>query len=741
MQRSFLIICLFVCHATFGQSLSLTNVLSWFEKADVQNIKTAFQTTDYRLVEEKDSLDLHLIRYAFLKPDVTFRFSITLLLGDSAVEHISIENSDQMSYQALTSQLKANGFRILNSDVNGDFITTVYDNDRVILNQDYQAVDHPSGKGQIPLYGYRVYRKYGKFDTMNGEKLVMLSDKGTSYLGIRENYKNGVLSGERIFYYPNGTVRRKENYQAGRLNGLVSDFNAEGQLIHSCTHSYHWKYGMEKWYNNEGKVVKTLQWQRDIPVGVEKQTFNGTVVESIPYVKGVKQGPAKVPIYFDAQIQAKYPLDTLNDAPFGIESVNFENGLKTGKAICMDYSSGDTMYTCYYKAGKLDSTYTRFGQHGTYYTTKYVDNFENGTRIFRIPSGPLKDTIHRIEPYKNGKLHGVVTQYYRKEEDQVLVDPDPHSHVEGSHSGYPKFIPGQWLPDYYFETYVDGVRNGPYLFQRDSMSYNKGTYLNGRSHGLNEGGMVFGEKWIRVIRHYDNGARTGEWITEDVFDSIVEVEHYDQNRKHGVYRKTVKGFTSEERVFNQDTLTYIIYNQKNGNYRSYETEARNQEFMRVKCKIGTGDTTSMYRYVTGIKEYIRKDTVLATVAREIRNKPEMALKLLVDVEVTTPEFEKSESYDGGKLDGIVLITHRDAKVSEKLVYRNDSIVSSEYTSSDDQEPYSGTFISATTGESISVKDGLRHGWSVLYFPDHSGFQRTKYVKGIAKKTEDLRTRD
>ncbi len=734
MQHGFLIFCLLVCRVSFGQDLSLNTFLPWFEKAEKQSIITVFQHSDYRLTEEKDSLGFRLIRYTFSKQTTALQPTLTFLIGDSTVEYLSIENSDQTVQRAITVQLKANRFRTLNADVNGNFITTVYDNDRVLVNQDYQAVDNPSGKGQIPSYGYRIYRKYGKFDTMNGEKLVMLSENGTSYLGIRENYKNGVLSGERIFYYPDGKIKRKENYQAGRLNGLVSDYDRQGQLVHSSTHSYHWKYGMEKWYDHQGKVVKTLQWQRDVPVGLEKQTFNGTVVGSIQYVKGVKQGPAKVPVYFDSYIQARYPLDTLNDEPFGIESVNFEHGLRTGKAVCMYFGSGDTMYTCYYKEGKLDSTYTRYGQNTAYFTTNYTNGLENGSRVFRIPSGPLKDTVYRIEPYKNGNLHGEMTQYYRKEEDQIFVDPDPGFHLEGSSSGYPKHVPGQWIPDYYMETYKDGVRNGPFIFWRDSGSYNKGTYVDGKLDGLNEAGMVFGKTWIKVSRHYDKGNRTGEWITENVYDSIVELETYDQNRKHGVYRKRVKGFTSEERVFNHDTLTFILYNEENGDFRYYETEEQNKEFIQLKCKSRIGDTISIYRYIIGIKDYSRKDTVLATVAHEIRKKPEIALVHLVDVEVTTPQFEKSGGYSNGKPDGIIFIKHKSANVLEQVVYENDSIVSYKYTRVDGL-PYSGTFISATTGESISVKDGLRHGWSTWKNESGTEFFRMKYVKGSLRKGE------
>src|SRR6218665_2678356 len=266
------ITCLFFLVGTmvYGQVSSLESYLAWFNHGDTQTIKDNFKESDFHLINDKDSNDIHILKYVLLLPDI--KPSFTFLIGDSSLLQLTIENYNQNVHKSIISHIKSNKFKNINADVNGDFITTVYDNGQFIFCQDYQVIDNPSGKGQIPYYRYRMYRKYGPFDELNGEKTVTFSQDGLAYVGIRENYKNGVLSGERTFYYPNGTIKRKENYQAGRLNGLVSDFDPEGRLTHSVTHSYHWKYGMEKWYDGQGKLVKTLQWQRDVPIGSEKYT-------------------------------------------------------------------------------------------------------------------------------------------------------------------------------------------------------------------------------------------------------------------------------------------------------------------------------------------------------------------------------------------------------------------------------------------------------------------------------------
>ncbi|AEA45783.1 toxin-antitoxin system YwqK family antitoxin [Fluviicola taffensis] len=747
MQYLLFITSFFVCQSLFGQSSLLSTSLNWFTKADKASIQSYLESHNYQLIGEKDSLNLHFQQYSFAKSQNEIQLHACLFLGDSTIEYLSFEITNHADLTSIRSQLKANRFRTLNADLNGDFITTTFDTDRFLVQQDYQAIENPLGKGEIPYYRFRIFRKHGKFDTMNGEK-ISFSEDGTK---ISENYKNGLLDGERTFYFSNGTLKRKENFRAGRLNGLVSDFNEEGKLIHSSTHSYHWKYGMEKWYNHQGKMVKSLQWQRDVPIGIQKQTFEGIVIEQIPYVKGIKQGLAKVPYFDEASIKANFPRSTLNDEPLGIETVNFVNDLKQGKAVCIYFNKKDTMYVGYYKSGKLDSTYSLYRQNGILYSTTFSNGLENGTRIYRIPSGPLKDSIHRIQNYKNGKLEGILTQYYRKEADQTIEDPDPHIRLPGDISIYPIFIPGPWLPNYYSFTYRDGIKNGPYSYQMDSMNYGRGTYLNDRLEGYYEAQvfsdgqpgkiiddvlMIPEKKWVKSSGYYQNGLKTKEWTTNHVLDSIVITEHFEKNQKHGSVIKTIKGFKTEERFYHQDTLQQLTFFGKNQEIDSYQLEfIKNTHLAIITHKIQKQDSSFLFSYLIEVDDYYRKDTLLGAIVSTLKNnQSEMSQKLNGLFHVKTSSYETSGNYRNGKLDGIILTKHFDSSIFENITYRNGIIEGYSYTQFDDQELYTGAFISATSGEHISVKDGLRHGWCVEYLDSKEEIRRTKYMKGVLKKT-------
>lgn len=736
MRQLLPIFILLLCHAASGQSSLLNTALLWLKKTDRQTMDSYLNASGYRLTGEQDSLHFHQGTYSLPKTENGTQRFIDFILSDSILEFISFDSYTHQEQQATLSGLKSGRFQLIGTTINGNFITSTYDNGTILVQQDYEAIPNPSGKGEIPYYRFRVFRKYGTFDALNGEKIRVAPD-GTT---IRESLKNGLPDGERTYYYPNGALKRKENYRAGRLNGLASDYSPDGKMIHSSTHSYHWKYGMEKWYNSEGKTVRSLQWQRDLPVGTEKHTFNGEVIGSVSYVKGMKQGPAKVPVYYDPEIRANYPRDSLNDAPFGIEYVNYQNGVKAGRAICMEFHSPDTLYTAYYRAGKLDSVYTRYSENRSYYTTVYSDGLENGSRIYRIPSGPLKDTVYRVEPYRNGKLHGLAVETYQQETGEVFSDPDPGSHVSGYASSYPQYQSGKWVPVYFSETVENGIKNGPYVYFRDSLNYSKGLFRNGEADGLQESCTLIDGQIVKKTEHYTLGQKDGEFITDYPESGIRVTEHYHQNQKEGNETRTVNGKPVEERFFRDGILLHLKRFGENGDYESFDAvESESLDSVTIAYGKQAGDTSLLTCYSFSLADFAEEDTLLLKLSRLLTKNPEeMNLKRQGPFMIVTPFYEIYGNYGAGKLVGKIEITHFRADVFEDLFYQNGFLINSHYTQivNCEDEPYTGTFISDITSERISVKNGLRHGWLIEYDPSGKEVRRTKYKNGISKKTEE-----
>ena len=720
MRQLLPIFFLFSCLSSFGQNSLLNHAISWFSKTDQTTVDNYLKISSYRLIGEKDSLDLHLFTYSLVKTENGTQPFIHILLGDSALEFISIDTYGAQGQQTVVAGLKSGRFKSIGTHINGNFITTTYDNGNFLIQEDYEAVANPLGKGEIAYFRYRIFRKYGQFDRLNGEK-IRLTEEG---LKIAENYKNGMLEGQRTIYFPDGTIKRTENYRAGRLNGIASDYNQHGKVIHSSTHSYHWKYGMEKWYNHEGKLVKSLQWQRDVPTGIEKQTFNGITIGSVSYINGSRQGLARIPVYLDPHTEANYPLDTLNDAPLGIEEVVYDMGLKTGKAVCTYFNTTDTMYIAYYKAGQLDSTFSRYEQNGILlYTATFSNGLEDGERIYRVPSGPLKDTVYRIEQYQNGKLNGPTTQYYQKESDQSVADPGIYS-------------PVAWGKITRQENYTDGIRNGDFIYQKDAENYTFQYYADGVLDGKQEYSMVSDGKQFKTTGFYEKGVKTGEWITEIPKDPVILTEHYEDNKRHGDFKKTIKGFCTEERFFESDTLKQLSFYKEDSSYSIYSIKyLKKKDSVQVTCQTKDPEKEIIFSSIFGISKYGQKDTVLTTLANLMRSDINAKGYLNGCFTTTTANYELFGCWIDGKPVGEIEIIHFDSGIFEYLTYKNNTLVKSYYTQiiTCTDEPYSGTFISATNGNKISVKNGLRHGWCVEYDTSGKELRRMKYVKGMLKK--------
>jgi antitoxin component YwqK of YwqJK toxin-antitoxin module len=719
---------LFGITSIHAQDISLNGYLSWFSKVDSATIKSTFQNGDFRLVADKDSAGFKVLKYVLLK-DVN-EPSYTFLLGDSSLVSLTIENFIPNVHKTFISQLKANKFKNLGADVNGDFITTAYDNGTFIFNQDYEVVDNPTGKGQIPHYRYRIVKKNGVFDALNGTKKKVETIDGKSYTVI-ENYKNGVLEGERITYFPDDSiVKKKENYRGGRLNGTVSDYDEKGRLMHSSVHSYHWKYGMEKWYDGDGKLVRSLQWQRDIPVGSEKYTFNGKMFTGATYKNGKREGVATVPVginWIEGFQRFAIPVDLhwggdswIVTKIKALETVNFVNDIKTGRAVGISPFSNDTLYVCYYKNGVIDSLFTgyeladysRSGKNVPMTQTTFVNGLENGKRISWIRDGQYKDSISNEEYYVNGKLNGTATQFYSRTLDRTK----------------------DWFPYFGEVNYVNGVLSGSYRSYQDANNYQNGAYLNGKPNGKIESSERTEKFWLKTTEYYTEGIRTGEWISENLLDSIVITENYLNDKKHGISATKVKGKIVEQRSYISGYLYEITEFTEKGYDKFTLVTNEVPDLLGVKYEDKIGDQYSFYHFTAKTSDFPETDTTLLMFKNRIGDEDEAAPRLNGKFEVRTPNYVKTGTYSNSEPSGYVVIEHKNAGVYEQLTYEDGRVTAYGYTNVSTNEAFTGTFLSDVDGSSVSVKDGMRHGWHIEYDRNGNVIRKTKYVKGILKKT-------
>lgn len=121
---------------------------------------------------------------------------------------------------------------------------------------------------------YTIFYDQKKFKVSEGE----LKDKKpnglwkyyhfqSEHLMSIENYKNGVLNGEKIEYYKNGQIAEKDNYSEGKLNGKHFRYAENGNLIEEFTYKNGSIEGKANYYDNNGKILIKGNYKNGKKVG------------------------------------------------------------------------------------------------------------------------------------------------------------------------------------------------------------------------------------------------------------------------------------------------------------------------------------------------------------------------------------------------------------------------------------------------------------------------------------------
>lgn len=103
---------------------------------------------------------------------------------------------------------------------------------------------------------YRNKNKNGEWKYYEKDKLVMV-----------ENYKNGILDGERKIFYENGNIMGLENYNDGKLNGVFRKWTDDGSLIEEANYTKGLKNGEYISYYGNGKIANKGRYEDDKKIG------------------------------------------------------------------------------------------------------------------------------------------------------------------------------------------------------------------------------------------------------------------------------------------------------------------------------------------------------------------------------------------------------------------------------------------------------------------------------------------
>ena len=129
------------------------------------------------------------------------------------------------------------------------------------------------GLGSLNVKMMLKYRtRYGVKDGPYNEYPLctkkFINDNKNECLIERGNYTNGKLQGKRTVYYLSGQISKEEFYKEGKRNGVFKEFDEQGNLTHQYEYNNGVIAGESLWFYPNGIVRERWNYQ---PQGLDYQ--------------------------------------------------------------------------------------------------------------------------------------------------------------------------------------------------------------------------------------------------------------------------------------------------------------------------------------------------------------------------------------------------------------------------------------------------------------------------------------
>lgn len=147
-----------------------------------------------------------------------------------------------------------------------------------------------------------------KFLASNGKVISEGQMHGKTYIGtwkyyqkrsdkllILEHYDNlGKLIGERLVYYPNGQFAEKQNYKAGKLDGVSYWYSEKNVVLKEFIYVNGQLHGPSKFYNPKGELISEGTYRNGKKYGIWKYYKKGKLINKKDFTykpKYIKKTP------------------------------------------------------------------------------------------------------------------------------------------------------------------------------------------------------------------------------------------------------------------------------------------------------------------------------------------------------------------------------------------------------------------------------------------------------------------
>ncbi len=411
---------------------------------------------------------------------------------------------------------------------------------------------------------WKFYKENGNIDReiayKNGKKEgKLLQYSNTCFLAVEENYKQGILHGNKVIYFPDSSNLKFKSitpFIDGMEEGLGFEYAKDGRIISLITYSKGFvrekelvnrknqqgnKEGIWKQYYVSFRLKKEERFKNGLLNGYVKYYNPGGKLDSaILYLEGERQNKEQNVAEFEL-VYDYFPTGKIKQ----VSSYNLA-GKKDGVTTVFS-ESGEILETIYFsngfqiKKGLVDRSGLEQGTWESFYLSGELQSkgeYKNGKKVGKWQHYFRTGTVEQEGFYdKAGRYTGLWKWYYedgkllRSEEFRMGIEDGELEEYDSSGKLISKgeFIDGEKEGEWFYELndhreegkYRYGFRNGMWYFYypNDKKSF-EGSYIDGEPEGKHK--YYYESGVLEKEEYYEFGKREGKWkwYDENGFETL-----------------------------------------------------------------------------------------------------------------------------------------------------------------------------------------------------------------------------
>lgn len=353
-----------------------------------------------------------------------------------------------------------------------------------------------------------------------------LTNDSINYLYKKELYIEGKLHDKQTFYYPNGAIKEFINYTDGKKTDFSVQYDSLGKPVGLKTYRNNKPVSFQKinQKDEKGKKGTWIEVDDNYRITKTQQYQEGTIIEN------ESEEPDKTqPI--------RYSIEGLQtDHKDSLFSGQFINEIPVGRHLTFDENGNPQAYIIYdstgnkLEEGKLKNNKLHGTVKGFYLTgnTKYFGAFQQGLKHGNWEFFYENGKIEQLGTYYYNKPHGKWVWFY-KNHDTLRIEHYKQGKLDGLYISYDPY--GNIIQK---GIYYDNQKQELWVENSASVQF-KGKYFDGERDGLWTGTYNSGEK--AFYGKYIRGKKTGKHIYYYSNGQPRQIEFYNFGKpvKHWQY--------------------------------------------------------------------------------------------------------------------------------------------------------------------------------------------------------------